>query len=147
MESVLNLILKERKKEVIKLLEHEMLDSAFVIAILGVEFIGALFDDKPLRAEKQSSKRFKKGLRKGFPKFYGNPVIVEFLFKSVRCNVTHLGLGGNSVVFVNKHEEHLMLVNNTLLIHKATFCGDYVQALNKVLRRIKEGELKEKKGL
>ncbi|MDB4835004.1 hypothetical protein OAH12_00275 [Cyclobacteriaceae bacterium] len=139
-------IIQSQIDELTRALEHELEQAAFVQAILGVEFLGAMSDDKPLRADKQSTKRFRIGLRKYFPKRYGAPAIVDLLYKQLRCNLSHLSMPSNGVVF-DLPSNHLLLTDQGIVVNKVLFIQDYLSALEKLLTKIESGELILKKGL
>lgn len=138
-------LLQKKIDELQQLIKAELVDSAFVISVLGIEFLGALTDDKPLRADKQSLKRFRIGLRKYFPKVYGNPEIIDVLFKAVRCNLSHLGIEGGRCVY--SEEGHLLIKGKLLFVVKRSFINDYINALEKVKDKIDRRELLVKKGV
>jgi hypothetical protein len=134
-------------KEIIDLLENGFIDSAFLIAVMGIEFLGAVADDKPLRANGQSSKRFKIGLRKFFPKRYGKPSITEHIYKGLRCNAGHLLHFSSKIEFVEDPTLHLKEDGIILKIHKREFVEDYIKAAEKLSNRILEGLIQLKKGI
>lgn len=140
-EKLEKLLLSELKE----LSKEGYTNSAFTIAIMGIEFLGAMIDDKPLRAEKQSSKRFKVGVRRFFPKIYGKPSIVEVLYKNLRCNIGHLMLSPKRIQFVE--EGHLREEKEYLAIDKKQFVRDYILAVEKLLAQISSGKYLLKKGI
>ena len=138
-------LLQKKIDELQQLIKAELVDSAFVISVLGIEFLGALTDDKPLRADKQSFKRFKIGLRKYFPRVYGNPEVVDVLFKAVRCNLSHLGIEGGRCVFAEN--DHLLAKGKILFVVKKTLIEDHIKALQRVIDKLEKREIILKKGL
>jgi len=143
-ESAINL---QINKEVELLLNHGFIDTAFLIAIMGIEFMGAMVDDKPVRANGQSSRRFKIGLRKFFPKMYGKPSITEHVYKGLRCNVGHLLQFSSKIKFVEDKSEHLKEEGLVLSISKSQFIEDYISATVKLKQRFEDGIYQLKKGV
>ncbi len=133
-------------KEVKELVASGFVDSAFLIAIMGIEFLGAMADKKPLRANGQSSKRFKIGLRKFFPSKYGKPTITEVIYKSLRCNVGHLMQYSQRIEFVDDSSAHLQEEGVVLKINKKQFVEDYILATEKLRQRLEDGVYENKKG-
>ena len=141
------MFINERLKELDSLLEGGHFNAAFVLSIIGIELLGALEDDKPLRADKQSFKRFRLGIRRFFDKKYGRLEIIDTLYKAVRCNVSHLGLKGGKCTFVETSFEHLVFDDLSLQINKEQFINDYIKALTKCKTKIDSGLISLKKGL
>lgn len=133
--------------ELLDLVANGFINSAFLIAVMGIEFLGAVADNKPLRAQNQSSKRFKIGLRKFFPKRYGKPSITENIYKGLRCNAGHLLHFSNKIEFINDASLHLQEAEQTLKIHKKQFIADYIAASEKLSARVNNGDITLKKGL
>ena len=133
--------------EIQSLLANGFVDSAFLIAVMGIEFLGAMVDDKPVRANGQSSRRFKIGLRKFFPKRYGKPSITESIYKSLRCNVGHLLQFSSKIDFVDDSISHLIEEGVVLKISKKQFVKDYITATDKLNQRLEEGIYLLKKGV
>lgn len=134
-------------QEIKALLENGFIDSAFLISVMGIEFLGAMVDDKPIRANGQSSKRFKIGLRKFFPKRYGKPSITEVIYKGLRCNVGHLLQFPAKIEFVVDATSHLKEDEFVIKISKEQFIKDYILATEKLSIRFAEGVYKLKKGV
>ena len=129
------------------LIDHGFIDSAFIIAVMGIELLGAVADDKPIRANGQSSKRFKVGLRKFFPKRYSKPSITENIYKGIRCNVGHLLRFAGKIDFVTDTNLHLTEHDLVLKIHKKQFITDYISACDKLTTRVLNNDITLKKGL
>ena len=133
--------------EIQLLLDNGFVDSAFLIAVMGIEFLGAMVDSKPVRANGQSSRRFKIGLRKFFPKRYGKPSVTELVYKSLRCNVGHLLQFSSRIDFVEEPASHLRENGLVLQINKRQFVEDYISAIKKLDDRLAEGVYELKKGV
>lgn len=133
--------------EIQLLLDSGFVDSAFLIAVMGIEFLGAMVDSKPVRANGQSSRRFKIGLRKFFPKRYGKPSVTELVYKSLRCNVGHLLQFSSRIDFVEEPASHLRENGLVLQINKRQFVEDYISAIKKLDDRLAEGVYELKKGV
>ena len=134
-------------KEIKVLLENGFIDSAFLICIMGIEFLGAMVDEKPIRANGQSSKRFKIGLRKFFPKRYGKPSITEVIYKGLRCNVGHLLQFSTRIEFTQEISSHLNEEDLAIKISKKQFIKDYILATEKMNQRFTDGIYQLKKGV
>ena len=134
-------------QEITVLLENGFIDSAFLISIMGIEFLGAMVDEKPVRANGQSSKRFKIGLRKFFPKRYGKPSITEVIYKGLRCNVGHLLQFSTRIKFIEETSSHLNEEDSVIKICKKQFIKDYISATEKMNQRFTDGIYQLKKGV
>lgn len=125
---------------------------AFFVISQMVEFLGAMLDDKPLRAKEQSRKRFELALKKLYPLPYHKINEKDFLYHNFRCNMSHLLTTSNHIYTSSiKHlnaELHLRFnENKQLILLIEPLLQDTQNACKKVLDKIDLQVIKEKKGL
>lgn len=123
---------------------------SFLLMSQIIEVMGAILDDKPLRAKEQSKKRFSLALKKLFSKHYALANDKDFLYIHYRCNMSHLLSTSNHILLTNIQENphnHLATFNGKLVIIAEKLIQDIQGAFEKLLLKIRKEELKEKKGL
>jgi hypothetical protein len=113
----------------------------------GIETLGAFIDSKPLGAKAQSKKRFNKALLELFPTSYHPLVEKDWLYKQMRCNLSHMCSTGAFITLVAspKHKtQHLKLLNNTRIICIAALLNDFIAACHQVIQGLESGGFKQK---
>tara|TARA_B100001093_G_scaffold82822_1_gene74270 strand:+ start:2335 stop:2796 length:462 start_codon:yes stop_codon:yes gene_type:complete len=131
-----------------KLLAAKFYFPAFLIASQGIETLGAFLDKKPLSAKRQSKKRFYLAIRELFKENYQTLSQDDWLYKQLRCNMSHLSHHGGFVnLFVKKDAKHIHLAFKqgcrTFVIDE--FLSDFESACNKLNQLLIQGILPQKK--
>ncbi|HNY44252.1 MAG: hypothetical protein QM212_04045 [Bacteroidota bacterium] len=128
--------------------ENNQLIFGFMSLAQAIEILGAYLDDKPLRAKKQSLKRFSLAINRLFPKEYSKANDKNFLYYQLRACMTHffiptsrlsLNLGRD-----NKEKPHLSVIDGVMLIYHENLLTDFRFAVSILEKRILEGKLKLK---
>jgi len=135
------------KKEVESLLETENYYPLLIYATLGIETLGAIIDDKPIRAKNQSKVRFGSALYHLFPNQYGFVNKGAFLYESLRNHSAHNLIPSTKIFFVDKDGKSVRHLNQqkvqlTFVIE--TFALDFIAACDLALDKIKKGDVKSK---
>lgn len=141
-EAYINQVLLLELREVLKV-EAPMLLLTGILQ--GIEGLGALLDDKPLKAKGQGGKRFGLALRKLFPNEYAKADRQFDLYGRLRNHLAHVRLTANGFSITKNKEKHLQFQNFTLFIHPATFFHDFEMACIKMVNISQSKERKGKK--
>ncbi len=113
----------------------------------GIETLGAFIDSKPLGAKAQSKKRFNKALLELFPASYHPLVEKDWLYKQLRCNLSHMSSTGAFITLMAspKHKaQHLKPLNSTRIICIAALLDDFIVACYRVMESLESKSLKQK---
>ena len=140
-------IKKYLKKEVQSLLETESYYPLLIYATIGIETLGAIIDDKPIRATNQSKGRFGSALYHLFPNQYGFVNKGAFLYDSLRNHSAHNLIPSTKIFFVDKDSKsvrHLNQQTNQLTFVIETFALDFIAACDLALDKLKKGDVKSK---
>ena len=143
-ESFIN---KYLKAEVKNLLDNQSYYPLLIYATLGIETLGAIIDDKPVRATNQSKVRFGSALYHLFPNQYGFINKGAFLYESLRNHSAHNLIPSTKIFFVDKDSKsvrHLAQQKIQVTFVIETFAKDFIAACDIALEKIKNGELKSK---
>jgi len=113
---------------------------------IGLEVLGGFFDKKPLKSPKQSKIRF----RTATDKLLGGKYAVinrdDYLYEMLRNQLLHSLLPGKALIMeLSDTENHLLLINNTLLFNPQVFLTDVETAVIKLRKLINEGKAFEKR--
>tara|TARA_B110000977_G_scaffold199459_1_gene286923 strand:- start:2083 stop:2544 length:462 start_codon:yes stop_codon:yes gene_type:complete len=132
-----------------KLLEAGFLFPTFSIISQGIETLGAFIDKKPLTAKAQSKKRFSLAVNQLLPEIYKDLNSDNWLYKQMRCNVSHLCSSGAFIDLkfrteTSKKNKHLDLVNDQRLFVIENLLIDFHAACLTVIDRLDKEELKQK---
>jgi len=127
-------------KELSFLIEHEHINTAFLLMALSIEYLGAIIDDKPLKAKIQSQKRFNKAINRLFPDGYKFINQNGLLYDKFRNHMIHTFTAGDCFILTNlKNAEgckHLFTQNNkTVLIAEIMF-EDILNAYKKLSNQL-----------
>lgn len=127
----------------------------FINLAIGIEYLGAFWDNNDFMEEGLSEKRFNKALKKLFPKKYqrfsksGNEF---YLYKQFRCPFVHQLRPGKKVVVTHRAESqkegttHLEPTKNGFLVLVLEdFFDDFESACNKLFDFEKKKKLPSKK--
>lgn len=111
----------------------------------GIEGLGALLDDKPLKAKGQGGKRFGLALRKLFPSQYAKADREFDLYGRLRNHLTHVRLTAKGFEISDDPELHLSIRSQCLKIHSKTFFIDFERACERMIELTAVGKTKNKK--
>jgi hypothetical protein len=134
--------------ETTSLVKNKNSIAALMMMSQGIEALGAYLDDKPLKAKKQSKRRFSLALKKLFPLRYTLLNEKDFLYNQLRCNLSHLLIPGKNILSLYREEStetHLSFQDEKLILIMEDLLDDFVCACEKVMLMIEEGKLKNKK--
>lgn len=113
--------------------------------IHGIETSGALLDQLPFKAKGQGKKRFNLALRKLFPKAYVDANVKLDLYSQLRSHMAHCMLPAKSIIVVkDDSKQHLVFEGKLLHVSLETLYNDYRCAMELLIEKLEEGELKSK---
>lgn len=129
-----------------------LLNSGFLFPTLfivsqGIETLGAFLDKKPLAAKAQSKKRFNLAIEQLFNSKYQQLCKDDWLYKQLRCNITHMCSTGGFIELVTKQQNvgsHLDLINEQRLFVIEDLVEDFHTACFEVMELLKNKKLKQK---
>jgi len=130
-----------------KLVEAEFYYPAFFLVSQGIETLGAFLDSKPLGAKQQSKKRFHKAVQELFPEPYQSLLEKEWLYKQLRCSISHLSSPGGFITLVSRthtKKKHLQPSEGKYIFIIEDLVHDFACACEELIRRLQEGILKQK---
>jgi len=131
-----------------ELLDAKFYFPAFLVVSQGIETLGAFLDKKPLSAKFQSKKRFHLALEQLFDKNYQTLSKDGWLYKQLRCNMTHLSHSGAFILLCSKKETnqtHLELSENRRIFVVESFVADFQAACCRLIVQLAAGEISQKK--
>lgn len=128
--------------------ENNQLIFGFMSLAQAIEILGAYLDDKPLRAKKQSLKRFSLAINRLFPKEYSKANDKNFLYYQLRACMTHFFIP-TSRLSLNfgagtKEKPHLAVIDGVMYLYYKNLFADFRQAVLILEKRILDGKLKLK---
>jgi hypothetical protein len=82
-----------------KLLEAGFVFPTFLLVSQGIETLGAFMDKKPIAVKAQSKKRFHLAIAQLFPQEYQDLTTNDWLYKQLRCNLSHMCSTGAFIMF------------------------------------------------
>ena len=134
-------------KEVESLIKHEQYYPTLVYTSIGIETLGAIIDDKPIRAREQSKFRFASALFHLFPNQYGFVNKQNFLYDALRNHSAHNLLPSSKLLIVNKKNKTVRHLDQskeqtTLIIEY--LANDFIKACYLAIDKIDKGEVKMK---
>jgi len=114
---------------------------------IGVEFIGACFDEHPFHQERLSRPRFDQGIQRLAridPRYqqYNQPSSPYFLYKFLRCGMAHVMRPQGPVLFSSREHwpecpsMHLSEVNYHLLLICEDFYDHFAQSCEDLIREL-----------
>ncbi len=130
-----------------KLKEAGFIFPTFLLVSQGIETLGAFLDTKPIAVKSQSKKRFHLAIKHLFPKQYQDLTEGDWLYKQLRCNLSHMCSGGGFIIFSSEKEKagmHLELVDGKRLFLMEALVSDFQKACNNVIVQLENGKLKQK---
>ena len=130
-----------------KLLEAGFIFPTFLLVSQGIETLGAFIDKKPIAVKAQSKKRFHLAIEMLFPQKYQDLAKNDWLYKQLRCNLSHMCSVGSFIVFSTEKEKlgaHLELINGKRLFLMEALVNDFQKACTTLIVQLEKGELKQK---
>ena len=131
-----------------KLLSSKFYFPAFMIATQGIETLGAFLDKKPLSAKYQSKKRFHLAFHKLFKEDYQPLMLDQWLYKQLRCNMSHLSHSGGFIKLCIRDEtrrRHLDLEQGLRIFIIEEFIADFHIACIETKQLLVGGQIPQKK--
>ena len=119
----------------------------FVYASIGIETLGAMIDDKPIRARNQSKYRFGTALFHLFPNQYGFVNKQAFLYESLRNHSAHNLLPSSQLMILSEDNgtiRHLDKRRDKTVFIIETFAQDFIKASEMAIQKINDGEARIK---
>jgi hypothetical protein len=130
-----------------KLLEAGFVFPTFLLVSQGIEALGAFLDKKPIAVKAQSKKRFHLAIAQLFPQEYQDLTTNDWLYKQLRCNLSHMCSTGAFIMFSSQKEStntHLDLLNGKRVFLVEDLVRDFHKACSRVIELLEKGELKQK---
>lgn len=123
---------------------------AFMMLAQSIELLGALLDDKPLRAKEQSKKRFGLALKALFPSIYVKANDKDWLYVKYRCHMVHSLLPSSHLRLLAHTESGLKNLQydadaEQIVLILENWQEDFCNAVQKLLVKMEEGHVKIKK--
>lgn len=128
---------------------------------VGIEFLGACIDRHAFNVDRQSKKRFQKGINEFMSKV--NPKYRSFnrknsrycLYKQLRCGMAHIARPHGKVAFVGRGDaqkdglKHLEVYEplDKLIIVVEDFCDDFITACADLRKRLPTLRQKKLRGV
>jgi hypothetical protein len=130
-----------------KLLEAGFVFPTFLLVSQGIETLGAFMDKKPIAVKAQSKKRFHLAIALLFPQEYQDLTTNDWLYKQLRCNLSHMCSTGAFIMFSSQKEStytHLDLLNDKRVFLVEDLVRDFHKACYRVIELLEKRELKQK---
>jgi len=130
-----------------KLKDAGFIFPTFLLISQAIETLGAFLDNKPIAVKAQSKKRFHLAIAQLFPQEYQDLTADDWLYKQLRCNLSHMCSGGGFIVFSSQKENlgsHLELINGKRLFLMEILVYDFQKACYTLIEQLEKGELKQK---
>jgi len=130
-----------------KLLEAGFIFPTFLLVSQGMETLGAFLDNKPIAVKAQSKKRFHLAIEELFPVEYKELKANDWLYKQLRCNLSHMCSTGAFIIFSSQKESthtHLELLNGKRVFLVENLVHDFHKACFRVITLLEKGEIKQK---
>jgi hypothetical protein len=130
-----------------KLLEAGFVFPTFLLVSQGIETLGAFMDKKPIAVKAQSKKRFHLAIAQLFPQEYQDLTTNDWLYKQLRCNLSHMCSTGAFIMFSSQKEStntHLDLLSGKRVFLVEDLVRDFHKACYRVIELLEKGELKQK---
>jgi len=120
----------------------------------GIEFLGAIIDDKPVHEEGRSRERYDKAVREYLPEkyhsFLGKDNDID-LYKALRCGPTHGFYPGSTIELTTEKEalntDTIHLDHNKrgrLSIIVESYMIDFLTACDEMIKKFENGKIEDK---
>lgn len=118
---------------------------AFVLMSQAIEVLGSFLDNKPFKATSQSKKRFRTALYYLFPPEYSRANKGDKLYMQFRSSLAHVFIPSPKLKLIKDNPENHLIANNDVLhINAESLLNDLENAGEKIIKRLKSGEIKRK---
>lgn len=117
------------------LLESGHTGAALLLLTQSVEVMGALLDNKPLKARGQSKKRFSIAFKKLFPALYSARNTDDWLYENLRNHLVHTFTSGGKIRIISNSEDdgfHLKKEDQAIHFSAFRFLSDCQMAISKL---------------
>lgn len=136
-------------RELGKIQEIEVAYMPFVLMGQAIEVLGSFLDNKPMKAQGQSSRRFSNSVNRLFGGRYRLLNDNLFLYDKLRNQMTHTFIPGGDLLLLNHadpagHYQHLQYSGGKLVLIADVFYQDICQACQRLVNNLKEGRIKPK---
>ena len=137
-------------KQISELHQQGFVTPAFMMLAQSIELLGALLDDKPLRAKEQSKRRFGLAIHKLFPSVYTKANDKDWLYVKYRCHMVHSLLPSSHLKLSGYAETELKNLQyepgtEQMVLVLENWQEDFKNAVQKLLLKMEKGEVKLKK--
>ncbi len=120
----------------------------FVVMGQVIEVLGGFWDNKPIKARGQSSRRFSAAVKYLFGGRYRSLNDNGFLYDKLRTQMTHTFMPAQDVLLLNKAEKNFRHLHYTsdhkLVLIAEDFYRDICKACERLEFLLREGQLKPK---
>ncbi len=144
-EAFIETVIKDELQQVI---ESKALYMKFVLIGQTIEVLGALLDNKPMKAKGQSARRFNHAINSLFGGDYRVQNSNYYLYDKLRNQMTHSFIPGGDIELYHKSSDtpkkHMQKENGILVMVAEQFFMDIIAASNRLLHLIKVGKVKAK---
>ncbi|MBP3419285.1 MAG: hypothetical protein J6K74_01670 [Marinifilaceae bacterium] len=144
-EAFIDTIIKGELKQII---ESNALYMKFVLIGQTIEVLGALLDNKPMKAKGQSARRFNHAINSLFGGDYRVQNSDYYLYDKLRNQMTHSFIPGGDIELYSHasdtDKKHMKRDNGVLVMVADEFFRDIVAASNRLLYLIRVGKIKAK---
>ncbi|MBE6333543.1 MAG: hypothetical protein E7071_01800 [Bacteroidales bacterium] len=136
------------KGELRQVIESQALYMKFVLIGQTIEVLGALLDNKPMKAKGQSAKRFNHAINSLFGGDYRVQNSNYYLYDKLRNQMTHSFIPGGDIELYNRASDttksHMKKEGDILVMVAEEFYKDIVEASSRLIYLIKVGKVKAK---
>lgn len=128
------------------LLDDGHINASFILMAQSIEVLGAYLDNKPIKAENQSKKRFREAIYRLFPVAYARQNKGDKLYRQFRSSLAHALLPSKHINLVNnKPDLHLKDIDNKLTINAESLFSDIKNACEIIKRRLRPEDIRRKR--
>jgi hypothetical protein len=130
------------------LLKNKSYYPLLIYATIGIETLGAIIDNKPIRARDQSKFRFASALYHLFPNQYGFVNKNNFLYEALRNHGAHNLIPSSKLNIIHQQQKgirHLDQSKEQVSFIIETFAMDFLEACRLTVGKIDSSTVKNKK--
>jgi hypothetical protein len=113
--------------------------------VQGMESLGALLDDKPLKARDQSKRRFRSALRRLFGPRYREVDDRIDLYGRLRNHLAHVRMPSGAIALTSRPDGHLTAQGEQLNLCPEVFLQDFERACSRLLELHGSGKVGAKR--
>ena len=112
-----------------ELIDKGFTDQALTSLVLGMEWMGAVIDQKPSGAKNQSRKRFELALKRFPPNYWSIHSKID-LYRQLRNRTVHNPwVNGSYLTLTDNPDDHLTTINETIQFSISEFHKDFKAVL------------------